>query len=374
MKHYFVINTILFIILILLVLSCVYCVIRKKNIEPFKYHKCNKYQVGTILNNVLTKNNITKTNDQDWDIYLPCGYNYVERELTEIKPKSNNQIIFGISGCDSIVSKNSLWKLIKDYYGRDRAKLIMPETWVLKDNREMKLFMRDYDKRQMYILKKNVQRKEGLKLTKNLEEILNASKENYKVVQKYHNNLFLINNRKVNLRIYLLIVCQKGHVKAYLHEYGKCIYTNKEYNDNLFDFESNITSYHLDMNVYKKNPFSLEELKEYLKQNGKNYEKLFTSINNIIYLTMMSVEDKLCNLQNIYNNKTFQLFGLDIIFDKNMNPYLLEMNKGPDMIPRSITDEKMKFKVEQDIFNILEVADYNNYKEKNGFYKIYEAK
>ena len=89
---------------------------------------------------------------------------------------------------------------------------------------------------------------------------------------------------------------------------------------------------------------------------------------------MISVKDKLCNLKNIYKNKTFQLFGLDFIFDKQMNPYLLEMNKGPDMIPRSITDEKMKFKVEQDIFNILKVAPYKKYDESNGFYNIYGNK
>ena len=298
----------------------------------------------------------------------------MEKELTEVKPNSDNQIIFGISGCDLIVSKNSLWKLMKDYYGRKKAKTLMPETWILNDNREMELFLNDYNNTQMYILKKNIQRKEGLKLTKNLKEILNAKKENYKVVQKYNNNLFLINNRKVNLRIYLLIVCQNGKVNAYLHQYGKCIYTNKEYNDNVFDFESNITSYHLDMTVYQKNPFSLEELKEYLQKKNKDYNKLFQGINNIVNLTMISVKDKLCNLKNIYKNKTFQLFGLDFIFDKQMNPYLLEMNKGPDMIPRSITDEKMKFKVEQDIFNILKVAPYKKYDESNGFYNIYGNK
>ena len=364
---------ILIVILILIIVSyCIYYYNKKnEKIEPFKYHKCNKYKVGKILGNVLEENNITRTENKDWDIYLPCGYNYVERELQQIKPDSNNQIIFGISGCDSIVSKNKLWELLKNYYGRDKAKMLMPETWILNDNQEMKLFIRDYNKKNMYILKKNVQRKEGLKLTKNLEEILNSKKENYKVVQKYHTKLFLINNRKVNLRIYLLIVCKKGKVTAYLHQYGKCIYTNKEYNDNLFDFESNITSYHLDMNVYKKNPFSLEELREFLKKNNKNPKILFDRINHLIYLTMDSVKDNLCNLQNIYNNKTFQLFGLDVIFDNNLNPYLLEMNKGPDMIPRSITDEKMKFKVKQDIFNILEVAKYKNYAESNGFYQIY---
>lgn len=367
--NYYIINISIF-ILISVILFCIYLhSINQKNIEPFKYRKCNKYGLGKILNTVFSENNITKTEDKDWDIYLPCGYNYVENELTKIRPHTNNQIIFGISGCDYIVSKNKLWELLKNYHGRDRAKLIMPETWILNDPQEMKLFKKKYYKNNIYILKKNVQRKEGLKLTNNLREIINAHKDNYKVVQRYNTNLFLINNRKVNLRIYLLIVCHKGKVTAYLHKQGKCIYTNKEYNDNLFDFESNITSYHLDMNVYKENPFSLDELRQFLQYKNQNQELLFNKINNIIYQTIIAVKDHLCNLRNIYNNQTFQLFGLDIIFDRNMNPYLLEMNKGPDMIPRNDIDRHMKFKVNTDMFNILGVKTEN--KGKNGFYKIY---
>jgi tubulin polyglutamylase TTLL6/13 len=359
---------IILIIIIVIIICCRNLVLKDKNIyESFNYHKCNDIKVGRILNDVFVTNNIQKSSD-NWDIYLPCGYNYVERELKTIKPQNTNQVIFGVSGCDSIVSKNRLWELIKINYGRDKATKIMPETWVLNDSKDMRLFMRNYDENNMYILKKNVQRKEGLKLTKNFNEILEAKNENYKVVQKYEKNLYLINNRKVNLRVYLLIVCQKGNMTGYIHENGKCIYTNKEYNDNLFDFESNITSYHLDMDVYKQNPYSFKELKKYLSDDNKDYNLLFERINKIINLTMKSISGSLGNLKNIYNNKTFQLFGLDIIFDKNLNPYLLEINKGPDMIPRDDTDRKMKFKVENDIFNILNITKTN---EKNGFYIVY---
>lgn len=358
-------------VFITIILTIYFLFFFNNKIEHFKYHKCDNIKVGTILNDVFKTNNINKTYNNKWDIYLPCGYNYVEKELTEINPISNKQIIFGISGCDSIVSKNKLWESLNKYYGRKTAKRIMPETWILNDKQEMNLFIKQYDNKQMYILKKNVQRKEGLKLTKNLQEIMDGKLENYKVVQKYNTNLFLINNRKVNLRIYLLIVCQKGVVNAYLHKNGKCIYTNKEYNDNVFDFESNITSYHLDMEVYKKNPFSFKELSVFLKKKKKNPDLLFKRINHIIYLTILSVKHNLCNLKNIYHNKTFQLFGLDVIFDNNMNPYLLEFNKGPDMIPRNNIDNKMKFKVEEDIFNILQIVNYNKKNQQNGFYKIY---
>ena len=141
---------IILIIIIVIIICCRNLVLKDKNIyESFNYHKCNDIKVGRILNDVFVKNNIQKSSD-NWDIYLPCGYNYVERELKTIKPQNTNQVIFGVSGCDSIVSKNRLWELIKTYYGRDKAKKIMPETWVLNDPEDMRLFMRNYDENNMY--------------------------------------------------------------------------------------------------------------------------------------------------------------------------------------------------------------------------------
>ena len=40
--------------------------------------------------------------------------------------------------------------------------------------------------------------------------------------------------------------------------------------------------------------------------------------------------------KNSNNNTYFQLFGLDYIFDNDLNVYLLELNKGPDMSSKQI--------------------------------------
>jgi hypothetical protein len=93
----------------------------------------------------------------------------------------------------------------------------------------MNAFKNYYNKKDIYILKKNIQRKEGLKLTSDLNTILNAKDESYKVVQKYLTNLYLINKRKVNLRIYLLILIKDNKIYFYMSNIGKCIYTNKEF-------------------------------------------------------------------------------------------------------------------------------------------------
>jgi len=373
--------TLIFIIIVVLIiisLLCIYYIKSKqnnldaKNIEKFpfqKFHKCNKYRVGRLLGEVLNENQIERGKLNDWDIYLPCGYNYVERELKSVIPKRASQIIFGINGCDFMVSKNKLWEHIVDYNGRDKASHIMPESWVINNPNDMKSFLKTYKRGEIYILKKNVQRKKGILLTQNLEEILKAKEENYKVIQKYMSDLYLINKRKVNLRIYLLIICKEGKVSAYLNEKGKCIYTNKDYNDNNLDFESNITSYHLDLSVYDQNPYSLEDLKNFMISRNENYYKLKRNIDKIVSNTVKSVEKSICKLKNLYYNKSFQLFGIDIIFTKDLKPYLLEMNKGPDMIPKNDIDRKLKLSVMNDIFQKLNVIKYPT-NQKNGFYKI----
>ena len=156
---------------------------------------------------------------------------------------------------------------------------------------------------------------------------------------------------------------------------GKCIYTNKEYNDNNFDFESNITSYHLDMNVYKKNPRTLDELYEFLNKDTNN-ENSSNILENRIYKLMKDVSyclsTSIYQSDNIKNTTCFQLFGADVIFDTNLHPYLLELNKGPDMNPRDDIDRKMKTTVQIDMFSKIGMLQ-NNTDETNSFFPLFEG-
>lgn len=351
--------------------------IQNNSIVNNRYYRCDNKILGHITQSIFEKNNIIRSNE-DWNIYIPCGYNDVEEELKKIKVNENedisNKYIFGINGCDSIVSKNKIWESLVKCYGRDYAKRIMPESYILDNLDEMQFFLKEYNKsnNSIYILKKNVQRKEGLKLTRDYFEIINASKDNYRIVQKYITDLYLINERKINLRIYLLIILKDNNIYFYLSKNGKCIYTNKKYNDNDLDFESNITSYNLDMNVYKENPRDFQQLKKYLDEDKKNNGTLL--FNNI---DLLMKEISICLSKNLYQSKningsiTFQLFGADVIFNKELHPYLLEMNKGPDMTPRDDLDKLMKKNVQNDMFKTVGILKNN---ENNSFYMIYKNK
>lgn len=339
--------------------------------EHFTYQRCKEKPLGKIMGSLFDQFNILKSIDDKYDIYVPCGYNNVESELLKIKD-ADNKYVFGINGCDHIVSKNYIWYLLKKCMGRAQAGKLMPMTFILYDQKDMEYFkLNVYNKNNIYILKKNVQRKEGLKLTKSIDEIMNAKYDNYRVVQEYKTDLYLINKRKVNLRIYLLIVMKNSKKYFYMAKDGKCIYTYKEYNDNDLDFESNITSYHLDMNVYKQNPRTFDELRKYIDENGSNGDALFRRINASMMkiCSCLSGDESVFQSDNLKNSITFQLFGIDYIFDKDLNPYLLEMNKGPDMIPRDDIDRDLKTKVQSHMFSKVGILPKIN---NNTFYLIYE--
>jgi len=326
------------------------------NNKNLKYFRCEEKPLGTIINTIFINNRITKDNN-NWDIYTPCGYNFVEKELILINIPNDNRVryIFGINGCDNIVSKNNLWHILENNYGREGAKKIMPETYILDDMNQMRLFKSEFNPNNIYILKKNLQRKEGLKLSNSIYEINTAYNDNYKVVQKYIRNLYLINGYKINLRIYLLITINNNKKSFYLSNLGKCIYTAKKYNDDDYDFETNITSYNLDMNIYKINPRTLNELSEYLDKQQNNSNILFKNIRNILYKVALSSEENVYQSTNLNkkNCHSFQIFGVDIIFDKLLNAYLLEINKGPDMKERDPLDYAMKYKIQSDMLNIV---------------------
>ena len=73
---------------------------------------------------------------------MPCGYNNIEQELKNIliKNKLKNKYIFGLNGCDTMVSKNKIWESLVKCYGRKHSSTLMPESYVLDDLNEMEIF------------------------------------------------------------------------------------------------------------------------------------------------------------------------------------------------------------------------------------------
>jgi hypothetical protein len=346
------------------------------------YRKCEKYGVSGTLKDVLENNNIERVScpcsdkkcsdscEKDWTIYLPCGYNNIEKELGRVKVHNKKQIIFGITGCDKIVSKNSLWRLILLKYGRKKASQLMPDTYLIYEPSDMKLFQQTYNPKKVYILKKNVQRQTGLKITNNLQEIMSLKRNSdYKLVQELLMDPFLLNKRKINLRIYLLIICHGKKRYGFIHKRGFMYYTPKFFVKNTIERDINITSGYVPRKIYEENPLTLKDFKKWLENNGYNSKKTFTNIKHLFYEIMEAISWPLCEMKSLEKNATFQLFGADVAPDENLGSRLIELNKGPDMGSKGKKDKEVKKKVQEDVFDLLNVIKA---RKKNEFQLIWK--
>lgn len=333
-----------------------------KIIASKTYYKCEEKYHNRPTAEVLIDSSIERVDDyKECDLYIPCGYNLVEMELYIIKDLKPTTIIYGIVGCDNIVSKNNLWDILENQYGRKDAVNYMPLTFVVDNDEHLLELRENHSKGDKYILKKNVQRKKGLFITDSIDYIMkNANTEDFIIIQKYIKEPLLINKRKLNIRIYVAIVYKSRKTRLYLYYEGKCIYTNKDYLSEGVDddFERNITSFNLDNDIYLKNPLLLEDLRIYLNNVGTNNtgDKLLEDIYILIKNVCLPMKPEICNnYPNIIDNTCFQLFGGDVIVTRDYKPLLLEFNKGPSMTTEIVKDQQMKKGLIDDTFKLAGV-------------------
>lgn len=341
---------IIIVLVLLILLNFIYLVydLRFKKVRT-NFYKCPEKLNHKILNKILVNYNYSN----NFELYLPCGYNYIEHELDEFEIPKNTKYIFGLKNCDKIVSKNNLWVLLKDTK-------TMPESYLLPFEKDKILF--ELRKGKTLIAKKNLQRKLGLKFIENIKDLEDAIKDDFKIAQLFLKDTLLINERKVNLRVYIMIIYQNNKLNFYVYQNGKCLYTNNK-NQDKFDFESHITSFNMNQDIYNENPHNFDELKKIV-----NWKLIWNNINDNLKRVCRRISHELIQPDKFRGITCFQLFGLDYLVDKELNVYLLEINKGPDMLPKNDKDEELKTKVYEDTFNM--VGLYNIGWRRNRYKKI----
>ena len=356
------------IIIVFLILGLYYIYPTKYNKEDYlNYIKCKKKGHNKVTKEIFNKYNFNRIDKDNWDLYIPCGYNGIEKEMKKIKVTNNKQIIFGINGCDKIVAKDFIWKLMVKKYGRLYSKDIMPDTYIVKNTSDRQLFYQQFDKKKIYILKKNIQRQAGLKISNNIDEINSdlGIFTKYRVIQELLQDPFILNKRKINLRVYLLIICDRDKITAYIHKGGFMYYTPKHFKKHTLDRECHITSGYVPRRVYQENPLTLVDFKNWLIKNGYNSVFLFNNIEKLFKTVMEAISGSICS-GVLNNNVKFQLFGADVAPDENLKCKLIEINKGPDMGAKDERDKKVKFAVQEDIFDLLgliKTGRINNFKK-----------
>jgi hypothetical protein len=351
------------------------------NIQPVNSIKWGRNKCAYVLggmHDVYLKEHGMK-HDSDWTFYYPCDYNNIDSEIKNM-PVNTDTRYFILSGADQICGKHYMWNHIVAYHGIEKAKLIAPETFVLSNISDRLRLVNTHTEGQLYILKKNIQRQSGLDITDNINRLL-KNDENYVLAQKLLQDPYTIKGRKINLRVYSLVICRQDHMNVYIYNDGFMYYTKKLFVKNSTDKDVNITTGYIDRQVYEENPLTHTLFKQYLDSDRQKYpverlienmglrisETVFKKIENLIADVFLSVNGIINKKgSKLYNNITFQLFGADVALNNELQPMIMEINKGPDLDAKSKQDGILKYNLIKDTYTILKGGDY----KETGFIKV----
>lgn len=347
----------------------------KYNIEKFGNYTspCGNYP--ELLEKVMKERDM-ESNKKNYDFYIPCSYNNCEKDVLAFENKDTGKKIFLIDGCDWIGSKLALWQLLKEYYGSS-ASTYMPTTFLLEDKKDLAAFPAHYDENkkqrpdQMYVLKNYAQRQEGIKLSRDKNEILNGLKDGWYLAQDYVYDPYLISKHKINFRYYMLVVCSNNKIEGYIHKDGFLYYTPEFYDENDMSFHKHITTGYIDRKIYDTNPLTLNDFRSHLEAKTKGLSKIWdANAEKLMSKVMEAISKKICKNAKLNNHVRFQLFGCDLAPSSKLVPVLMEINKGPDLDAKDERDKEVKLQVQRDIFKIVDPISNDDFNSTR-FVKIF---
>ena len=282
-----------------------------------------------------------------------------------------------------ILLKDNLYKCyleMKKEYNEDYS--YMSETYYYPDDKEIireKFGDYEFNINDLWLVKPA--RKSGGKGIEIFESLKKIKLQNF-LLNKYITNLDLINNKKYDLRLYILVTGLKP-LRVYCNQEGLVriaannFTLNEDFIKNRYvhltnvgvslksrDFISPDNSTNGEANIWTLNMYS-----DRLKKKNININDLKQKIYDIIIKSMISVYHNLTLEQsknNLNDVNFFDLLGYDIIITKDFEPILLEINSGPSIVYHNQLEKNVKTNLVVDMFNLVGISPFN----KNiAFYK-----
>lgn len=398
----------------------------------FIFIKNSKYK----KDNYIKKNNIYEIDD---DFYLPAAYcprmnrwstipecieNTCKRGgITLIKNIDNCNIIWKLMNYNKMKElireinynqkynhfpstfqlgrKDNLYKHIK-YFKRLFPDLynFVPSTYIIPSDGKNFEFNFKKNRKAIWIVKPvNMSRGRGVHILKGESEFRFLLKKSINLnisqflISRYIDNPHLINKKKYDLRIYVLIT-SFSPLRIYLYNNGLVRFATEDYKKGDFDnIFIHLTNYSINKNNLKYKPnqnldfskninedenndlnddnevdddsskWSLIEYRHFFQKMEKKQvmDSIWKQIEDIVIKTVLSVsEDYYQEISINKMNSLFELYGFDIMIDENFHAWLIEVNVNPSLHCTSPLDVSIKTDLITDIFNIVGIIPYNH--------------
>lgn len=290
------------------------------------------------------------------NLILFSDFSFIDQNISNVQFKRNvPYFIYGLKGSDEMANKASLAK----YFRENGHYAYIPQSFVLDNNLDLEQLISEHKSDSLYMIKKNIQRQEGNMITNDIDFIVNkAVQENYVVCQELLQNPYLVNGRKINMRVYLLIVIKDKQPNFYIYNDGFMYYTPKFFEKGSIERDVNITTGYIDRKVYEENPLTHKDFDEFLGESQSqllrtNMKTMFKALKHA-YSNVLARENK--KLPGI----KFNVYGVDIAPDEKLNITLIEVNKGPSIEKHDARDGELKFNMIQDCFTLVGLSKLGN--------------
>ncbi|CAL1536025.1 unnamed protein product [Lymnaea stagnalis] len=329
-----------------------------------------------VVRQVVEKFGFTITKDDDPTSYLIWNDTFVSPDkISELKPY---QHINHFPGMVEVTRKDSLARnMIKMSKVMPEEFNFVPRTWILPTDysvlqnfaKEMKIKR----KSKTFIVKpSNGAQGHGISLYKNAEKIPALE---HTVVQEYIDKPLLLDGYKFDLRIYVLITsCDP--LRIFLFNDGLVRLATEKY---LPPHESNINHLFMHLTNYsvnKQSEFydknvahdigskrSIRYFNEYLRRSDIDGSLLWRNISDMIVRTLLLAQPHVLHAYRMCrpgvpsgsDSVCFEILGFDIMIDRKLRPWLLEINRSPSFGTDENLDLEIKSALLDDTFRLLNI-------------------
>lgn len=339
-------------------------------ILPAAISRLLKWKLSTITP-VVVRRTIMNSNfklvrkSNDW-----CGTWGKHMKSINFKTLREYQKINHFPGTFQIGRKDRLWKnlfRLMTKFGKKEFGFI-PRTYVLPQ--DSKLLRSAWEKncgKERWIVKPPASaRGTGIKVIHKWTQI---PKKCPLVVQKYIADPYLINGSKFDLRLYVLVTSMNP-LRIYMYDNGLVRFASVKYSSEmstLADRYMHLTNYSInklssqytqneDASACQGHKWTLRTLWSYLeREHNVDVKSLWASLIDLVIKTVISGESSISQLSRanlVSRYCSYELFGVDILLDRDLKPWLLEVNISPSLHSSSPLDLAVKGPMVKDLMNI----------------------
>ena len=263
----------------------------------------------------------------------------------------------------------------------------MPETYCYpKDKNQIYIKFNNYtlDLNNLWLVKpvdKSIG--SGIHFLNSLKNEIKKGK--YFLITKFISKLDLIDNKKYDLRLYVLIAGLKP-LRLYFYKKGlvrkatsvfnismmgvnnRYMYlTNTGVNDKSKDY-----IFPKNSDDVKANIWNLDTYKNYLKTKNVDFDAIFVKIKDLAIKSIISFQKNLLiKNKNLNERNIYTILGIDILITDKFEPILLEINNRPSLGIGDKVDEPIKTNLFADTLNIVGISLFSREKHYNKLKRNY---